>query len=137
MGATLTFSKKAQYRLPAGSMAAIYMDGVYINGNLFDDNIPVRDGVVRIGVWPKVAHWVDHWANFGIPTFKNGKVVRLGHKFWWPPGSKEGKSYDLYYDGHPYGMGLNTIAAQLSLSPLPITQDIVYDVIYVFIVEVG
>jgi len=134
---TKQYSLKAQYLLPAGHMATTYMDGIYINGALFENNIPVRDGVIRIGVWPKEAHMVDHWANFGFPTFQNGKVVRLGHKFWWAPGESGAKNYDLRYNGSPYGMGLNTIAAQLNLSPLPITRDIVYDVLYVFIVEVG
>lgn len=137
MGATLQFSKKAQYRLSAGGLDAIYMDGIYIDGSLFEDNIPVRDGVVRIGIWPQLSHAVGHSATFGIPIFKNGKVTNLRHKFLWLPGSKEGQSYDLRYDGHPWGMGLNTIAVLLSLFPLPITRDIVYDVLYVFIVEVG
>ena len=134
---TITYSKTARYRLLAWDWSATYMDGIYINGALFENNIPVHDGVIRIGVWPQEAHWVDHWADFGFPTYENGKVIRMGHKFWWPPGSKEGKSYDLYYNGNPYGMGLNTIAAQLSLSPIPISRDIVYDVVYVFIMQVG
>jgi len=135
--ATKQYSLKAQYTLPAGSFSITYMDGIYIDGDLFENNIPVRDGVIRMAVIPQAAHAVDHWANFGFPTFQNGKVVRLGHKFWWAPGESGAKNYDLRYNGYPYGMGLNTIAAELSLSPLPITRDIVYDVIYVIIVEVG
>lgn len=134
---TLHYSKTARYRIPAWNMGATYMDGIYIDGALFDNNIPVRDGVIRMSVTPQYGHWVDHWADFGFPTYQNGQVIRLGHKFWWPPGSSHAQNYDFYYNGHPYGMGLNTIAAQLSLSPLPISRDIVYDVIYVFIMEVG
>jgi len=133
---TLTYSKTAQYILPAWSWSATYMDGIYIDGNLFDNNIRVLDGIVRIGVWPQNPDAVDRWANFGFPTYQNGQVIRIGHKFWWGPGSGAGQSYDLRYNGYPYGMGLNTIAAQLSLSPLPITRDIVYKVVYVFIMEV-
>jgi hypothetical protein len=135
--AAKTYSLKAQYVLPAGSMATTYMDGVYIDGGLFENNIKVLDGVIRIGCWPDKSHTVDHWANFGFPSFQNGRVERIGHKFWWAPGEEGGKSYDIRYNGHPYGIGLNTIAAQLSLSPLPITRDIIYDVVYVFILEVG
>lgn len=137
MGATLRYFKKAQYRLKSGHMSAIYMDGIYIDGKLFDSNIPVRDGVIRIDIQPQAPHVVDHHADFGFPTFQNGRVVRLGHKFWWPPGSNEAQYYDLPYNGHPYGMGLNTIAIQLSLFPLPITRDIVYDVLMAFVMEVG
>lgn len=131
------YSKKAQYRIPAWDWGATYMDGIYINGTLFENNIPVHDGMVRMSVTPQYAHWVEHWANFGFPTYQNGQVIRSGHKFWWGPGASHAQTYDLRYNGHPYGMGLNTIAAQLGLSPLPISRDIVYDVIYVFIMEVG
>jgi len=133
---TKQYSLKAQYRIEAGHFAASYLDGIYINGALFENNLPVRDGVIRIACIPKDTHAVDHWANFGFPSFQNGKVERIGHKFWWAPFEGGGKTYDIRYNGFPYGMGLNTIAAELNLSPLPITRDIIYDVIYVFIVEV-
>lgn len=128
------YTKKAQYRLPAGSMGVIYMDGIYINGYLFENNIPVLDMVTWIQVTPQEAHAVEHLANFGFPTFRNGSVVRIGHRFWWPPGSKMAQAEKLFYSGHPYGMGLNTIAVELSL-PLPITRDIIYDVSYIMEVD--
>jgi hypothetical protein len=137
MTTAITYSKTAQYTLPKGNWAATYMDGIYINGNLFDNNIPVIDGVIRIGVWPQNPDAVDRWANFGFPTYQNGQVIRIGHQFRWYPGSGEGQSHDLRYNGYPYGMGLNTIAVQLDVSPVPITRDIVYKVVYVFIMEVG
>lgn len=135
--ATKYYAIKAEYRLPAWSMGATYMDGIYIDGTLFENNIPVRDGVIRIDIVPQNAHWVDHWANFGFPTYQNGQVIRIGKKFWWPPGTNHAQYYDLDYNGYPYGMGLNTIAIELSLSPLPITRDIVYDVLMAFVMEVG
>jgi hypothetical protein len=127
---------KAQYRILAGSFSADYIDGVYIDGGLFENNNRITDGVIRMAVIPQNPDAVDRWANFGFPTFQNGKVIRLGHKFWWPPGNGNAQNYDLRYNGAPYGIGLNTIAAELSLAPLPITRDVVFDVIYVFILEV-
>ena len=135
--ATKYYALKKQYRLPAGSLGVTYMDGVYIDGQLFEKNIPVHDGVIRIDIVPQDWHWVDHWANFGFPTYQNGQVIRIGHKFHWPPFQVYAQAYDLDYNGHPYGMGLNTIAIQLNLSPLPITRDIIYDVVMAFVMEVG
>lgn len=131
------YSLERQYKLPSGSFGVTYMDGIYIDGWLFEKNIPVRDGTIRIDVKPRETHWVDHWANFGFPTYQNGQVVRMGHKFWWPPFNNEGQAHYLDYNGHPYGMGLNTIAIEFSLSPLPITKDIIYDIFMAFFMEVG
>jgi hypothetical protein len=135
--ATKYYAKEAQYRLPAWNYSATYMDGVYFDGNLFEKNVPIHDGIIRIDIKPQNPHWVDHWANIGFPSFNMGKVVRIGHKFWWPPGSDTAQYYDIDYNGHPYGMGLNTIVIQINLSPLPITRDIVYDVVMAFVMEVG
>jgi hypothetical protein len=134
---TKQYSLKAQYRLPAGHQSSEYMDGIYIDGGLFENNIRVLDGVIRMAVTPDAAHGTEHWAAFGFPTYQNGKVVRLGHEFHWRIMDGSAQTYDLRYNGSPYGIGLNTIAAQLYLTPLPILHDIVYDVIYVFILEVG
>jgi hypothetical protein len=137
MMATKFYTKKAQYRLPAWHLGATYMDGVYIDGGLFENNTPVHDGTIRMSVTPQSAPICDNWVNIGFPSFESGKVVRIGHKFWWPPFSDKAQYHDLYYNGSPYGIGLNTIAIELTLSPLPIPSDIVYDVIIVFALEVG
>lgn len=135
--ATKYYAVQRQYKLPAGSFGTTYMDGVYIDGGLFENNVPVRDGVIRIDIKPRETHWVDHWANFGFPTYRNGQVIRIGHKFTWAAFTGQAQAYDLDYNGYPYGIGLNTIAIELSLYPLPITRDIIYDVLMGFVMEVG
>jgi hypothetical protein len=135
----MIYSKTAYYTLPALSMGATYMDGIYIDGSLFDNNKRVIDGTIRIGVWPQQTHVVMHLANFGFPSFQNGRVVRIGHEFAWPAGQKAGLSYDIPYNGFPYGIGLNTIGVQLRLNPfnpIPATHDIIYKVVYALILEV-
>lgn len=130
------YAKRAVYILPAGDRGITYMDGIYIDGQLFENNIPVRDGVIRIDLQPQNEHSVHHWANFGFPSYQNGQVIRIGHNFGWSPGEDYAQYHDLEYGGHPYGMGLNTIAIQLTAA-LPITRDIVYDVLMAFVMEVG
>jgi hypothetical protein len=134
--ATKFYTKKAQYRLSAWHLDALYMDGIYIDGALFEGNGRVVDGIIRMAVTPDDAHMVGHWIKLGFPSFQNGKVVRIGSKFEWAPNTAGGKYQDLYYDGSPYGIGLNTIAAELRAILFPITRDIIYEVVYVFMLEV-
>jgi hypothetical protein len=133
---TKYYALHRQYILPQGSFSAIYMDGIYIDGTLFSNNIPVIDGTIRIDIMPQNPDAVDRWADLGFPTFNNGQVVRVGHKFYWGPANGVAQYYDIPYNGHPYGMGLNTIAVQLSLSPLPIFRDIIFKIDFTFVIEV-
>ena len=130
-----------QYKIPAGQFYASYMDGVYIDGDLFKQNMPVRDGTIHIVVSPQAADGYDKYIDFGFPTYQNGQVLRIHHKFNWT--KYQGvvtQSYDLLYNGYPYGMGLNTIAIETGLMPLPPlapTSSIWFNVLWRFIMEVG
>jgi hypothetical protein len=132
------YSKKAQYVLPAWSLGVTYLDGIYFDGNLFNNNIPITGGVIHILVTPVVQATpiAVQQVDIGFPTFVNGKVVRAGHKFNWAPFTYNPLLWDFLYNGHPYGIGLNTIAVQLLATP-PNPQDILYKVIYAFSMEVG
>jgi hypothetical protein len=125
-----------QYYVPAGEMYYVYIDGVYIDGELFDKNIPVRDGTIHMVVAPQTADFIDKSLDVGFPTFKDGKVIRIGHGFSWGPNDISTQSYDLAYDGHPYGMGLNTIVVQLNVFPYA-KRDLWFNLLYKFTMEVG
>lgn len=133
--AKLWYTKTAQYRTPAGHIDATYMDGIYIDGALFENNIPVVDCVAWLAVTPQDSHWVEHGITFGFPSYQNGQVKRIAKTFDWLPGQKHTQTDKLFYNGHPYGMGLNTIAAQLYIVFFPITRDIVYNVSYILEVD--
>lgn len=130
------YTKTAQYWTPAGHTDAMYMDGIYIDGGLFKENVPLIDCVVWIQVTPQNSHWVEHGIVFGFPSYQNGVVKRIAVDFDWLPWQMDEKTKGLPYNGHPYGIGLNTIAAQLYTVIFPITRDIVYDVIYTMEVEI-
>lgn len=134
--AKVYYTKDAVYKLPAGKVYAIAMDGIYIDGILFDDNIPVVDCVAWISVTPRYSHMIYHWIMIGVPSYKYGEVERLGIRLNWLPFQTHTQSDKISYNGHPYGMGLNTIAAQLYLDVFPLTRDIVYDVSYLMEVDV-
>lgn len=132
----LYYTHNATYRMPRGHTSALYMDGIYIDGPLFENNIPVRDCVAHVQVTPRDDHWVEHGVQLGFPSFQNGDVKRIGLKFDWLPFQRHVQSKILDYHGSPYGMGLNTIAVQPYTVIFPIAVDIIYDVIYTMEVDV-
>lgn len=129
------YQHTAVYTLPKGYIYATNMDGIYIDGDLFHNNIPVLDCVLWVSVTPRASHMIEHWIRIGVPSFNNGTVERLGLMFDWLPFQSGAKSDKLFYNGNPYGMGLNTIAAQLYLSIFPLLVDVVYDVSYIMEVD--
>lgn len=132
----LWYTEDAVYLLPARKTYAIAMDGIYLDGNLFDNNIPVLDCIAWISVAPRYSHMIGHWITFGFPSYKYGSVERLGIRFNWLPFQTHTQSDKLLYNGHPYGMGLNTIAVEMYLDIFPLTRDVVYDVSYIMEVDI-
>jgi hypothetical protein len=129
-----------QYKIPAGEPSSKYIDGVYIDSGLFENNVPIVDGMVHIVASPQSADPVARYAEFRVPTFANGKVGSLSHQFHWSPSQVYSQSFDLDYGGHPYGMGLNTICAEFFLLPAPLyplTYSIWFNVLWKFSMEVG
>lgn len=132
----LWYTHNATYRMPAGKILALYMDGIYIDGSLFENNIPLLDCVAHIQVKPRDYHLVEHGVEFGFPSFQNGQVKRIALEFDWLPFQEHKQSKILDYYGNPYGMGLNTIAVQPYIVIFPIPFDIIYDVSYTMEVDV-
>jgi hypothetical protein len=133
--ATLNYAKKAQYTLPALNWGIRYLDAIYLDGNLFKNNTPILDGLIRMDIVPTGATVIPHKVVFDFPTYQNGQVVIVSHQFEWDFGGNAVGFYDLYLNGHPYGMGLNIITVHLlPLTPMP--NAVVYNVVYAFMMEV-
>jgi len=129
------YTKDAVYVLPKGNLYAPALDGIYINADLFENNIPVQDCVLWITIQPRSGHSFVHKADFGVPSFQAGQVIRLSHEFWWSLGQSHSQAAKIHYNGNPYGMGLNTIAVEMRIDAW-ITRDVVYDVSYIMEVDV-
>lgn len=125
-----------QYYIPSGLIYYAHMDGVYIDGDLFAKNLPVRDGTIHLVVSPQSADYLDKRISFGFPIYQNGQVSRIGHTFHWYPNTISTLSYDIAYNSHPYGMGLNLIAVEIGIFPIA-TRNIWFNVLYKFTMEVG
>lgn len=104
------------YSLPAWRFYELHWDGIYLDAELFDNNIPLVDQKCTIVVYPQGSYGTGQWVNVGFPTFTNGQVVRIGHQFNWPAYDTNPRSVQLSWNGNPYGMGLNTIAIELEVT---------------------
>lgn len=134
--ATRRWTVTGQYRLPAGKINAVDLAAFYIDGDLFTYNIPVVDGKLMISVKPQNGHTLKHWFDVGIPSFRNGVVERIGHQFSWWPQQNHWQSGTIFYNGYPYGMGLNTVGINMTVDTFPLLRDIVYDASFTMEVEI-
>jgi hypothetical protein len=125
-----------QYYMPAGLVYYAHMDGLYIDGDLFSKNIPVRDGIVHLVVAPQTIDFADKTITIGLPIYQNGRVSRASHTFHWLPNTGSTLSYDIDYNSHPYGIGLNLIGVELTVAPF-MNRNIWFNVLYKFTMEVG
>jgi hypothetical protein len=125
-----------QYYVPAFFPYYSHIDGAYIDGDLFAKNIPVRDGTIHIVAAPQTVDLVDKRISFGFPIYQNGAVSRIGHTFHWYPNTGSTLSYDVEYNGHPYGMGLNLFSVEVLIFPIA-TRNIWFNVRFTFTMEVG
>lgn len=103
------------YELPAWCYWGTAWDGIYLNDELFHQNIPIIDCVAWISVTPQGSYGTGQWVKVGFPSFTNGEVVRVGQTFDWAAYQTDTISKKLFFNGNPYGMGLNTIAFQVEV----------------------
>lgn len=129
------YEKTAQYKLPAWKTLIFHVDGMYLDGYLFDQNIPILDNTVHITVTPQNWHSFFHEIVFSVPTYQNGVVGFLGARFGWWPTQQHTQSDKIFCSGQPYGMGVNVIGVGCLLIGV-ISRDIVYDVSYIMEVDI-
>jgi len=108
----------AVYSMPAWNTKVTHWDGIYLNDELWENNIRIIDGEVQLAVEPQGSYGTGQTVQIGVPTFTGTDVVRLGHTFYWFGYQTHLQRANLPYNGNPYGMGLNTIAVQLEVSLL-------------------
>lgn len=129
------YTKEATYILPAWRPLAVHIDGLYIDGYLFDQNIPVLDNTVWISVKPRTSPAFIHSINFSVPQYINGKVNFLYKEFTWWLGQSHAQSDKIFCNGHPYGMGINLFGVACYIAGI-IASDIVYDVSFIMEVDI-
>jgi len=128
--AAIAYTKTSRYTLPAWEWVMRFIDGIYIDGVLFDENIPVTNTLLHVSVKPQNWHMVHHEVNFTVNPLINGAVSYITRSNTWAPFTSGEWKFTMDYAGNPYGMGLNLIFVGAFVA-LPISAAVVYDVEYV------
>jgi hypothetical protein len=130
------YTKGNSYILPAGDLLAWSVDGIYVNGDLFHNNIRLVDATLHVRVTPDARHDGVPTIELRIPVFQNGIVEYWGDYAAWAPHESGEKSFDIATNGNPYGVGLYLIGVTMSLSLLhPLINDVIFYVAYDMEVE--
>ena len=104
----LEYTKSARYTQPAWTPSSEFIDGIYVNGLFFEENIPILGARLGISVKPS-KHLRQRTITFSVPTFQAGKVLPVMRlETWWWNADDE-RSIDIDFANSFYGMGLNTI----------------------------
>lgn len=135
--ATRWYTKTAQYTLPAWNLLYFAIDGMYIDGYLFENNVTVLDNILWLSIKPTASHIVGHGINFSLPSF-NGTTVKFLYKaFTWLPFQDHAQSDKIFCNGQPYGMGVNTLGVSMAIIVGGIIANpIIYDVSFIMEVTV-
>jgi hypothetical protein len=127
--ADIEYTKKSSYTLPAWSWVMRFIDGIYIDGLLFESNIPVANTLLHVSVKPRDWHMVHHEINFTVNPVIGGAVSYITRSNSWAPFTSGEWNFAIDYAGNPYGMGLNLIFVGAFVA-VPISAPVVYDVEY-------
>lgn len=135
--ATRWYTKDAQYVLPRLNPSWFEIDGIYIDGYLFENDVRVLNNILWVSVQPEHWSYTNHQITFAIPTYSGGHVTIVNRMFTWLPGQNHTQSAKIYTNGNPYGMGLNIISVLCSiiLGGVDVT-DLIYNASFIMEVTV-
>ncbi len=127
--ATKTFTKTSKYVLPPWLDTLGLIDGIYVDGKFFGENVPILGASLKITAQPTV-HLRTRTLAMSIAGYSLGEVSQkpLLINTWWPGTSGIAEeTYDL--SDVFYGVGLNILSVML-LVDLVTNVDVIFTVDY-------
>lgn len=128
--ATKTFAKTSTYVLPAWGTALQLVDGIYVDGKFFGENIPILGASLKIAARP-TSHARTRWLGIYIACYQPGSVwqKQVFYNQWWPFTAGEAEeSHNL--SGVFYGVGLNMLNITMGVdipTNVPVTFTVDYE----------
>lgn len=127
--ATKTFKKTARYVQPAWTRDVVAADGISVDGDFFEANVPILGATIRVKARP-----TEHlrWRQLTIvtPIYRNGEVSLwvVFLKQWLPLADSE-REMEVDLGNRFYGVGLNFFGVTMSVD-IPTNANVIYDVTY-------
>lgn len=104
--ATKLFTKTTELIIPAGLRGWGFIDGIYVDGRFFEENIPILGATLLLKVKPTKDITV-RGADCSMKTFQNGKVETVKYGALWQPLEDNEWTKEIDFGSAFYGVGLN------------------------------
>lgn len=131
--ATKVFTKTIKLVYPAWVLGHEFIDGIYVDGRFFEDNIPIFGATLTFRVKP-TKHFRARTLAFRAITFQNGQIGSYGvHEYWHPLQDQEWVEV-INFGSAFYGIGINPYYWLASID-IPTDTEVIYDVDYALEVE--
>lgn len=104
--ASKVLTKTSELIIPAGLKGWDFIDGIYVDGRFFEENIPILGATLLLRVKPTKDVTV-RGADFSTKTFQNAKVETVKYGCLWQPLQDNEWTKEIDFGSAFYGVGLN------------------------------
>lgn len=126
--ASKIFTKTVKLVQPAWSLGHEFIDGIYIDGRFFEENIPIFGATLTFRVKP-TKHFRARTLVFHGLTFQNNQLGgEERHEYWHPLQDHEWVEI-INFGSAFYGIGLNPYYWLASID-IPTDAEVIFDVNY-------
>ncbi len=126
--ATKRFTKTTELVQPAWTIGWQLVDGIYVDGRFFEENIPILGATLLLRVKPTKHFRVRNIA-FGARTFKDGIVGAVMYGNFWMPWEDHEWIKEIDFGSAFYGSGLNPFSWNCNVD-LPTNAEVIYTIDY-------
>lgn len=126
--ATKLFTKTAKLVQPAWSPGYEFIDGIYVDGRFFEENIPIFGATLTLRVKP-TKHFRGRTLAFVARTFENNQIGDVNRHYYWHPLQDQEWLEVINFDSAFYGLGINPYY-WLSSIDIPTDTEVIYNVNY-------
>ncbi len=104
--ASKTFKKTTELIIPGGFLFKDFIDGIYIDGRFFEENIPILGATLFLKVKP-IKDITTQLASCYLRTFQNGILETHKYDFYWGPFQDGVWERVIDFGSAFFGAGLN------------------------------
>ncbi len=126
--ATKLFTKTTELVQPAWTSAWQLVDGIYVDGRFFEENIPILGVTLLLRVKP-TKHFRQRNITFGARTFLNGIVDAVMYSNMWSWLEDQEWIKEIDFGSAFYGPGLNPFSWVCNVD-LPTNAEVIYAIDY-------
>jgi hypothetical protein len=100
------YKKKSELTIPGGLKFWDFIDGIYVDGRFFEENIPILDATLLLRVKP-TKDWPLQTADCSLRTFQNGILATEKYGAVWPSLDDDEWRKEINFGSAFFGAGLN------------------------------